>query len=103
VKRAASFRAVIGASPRCGPADHQAARRYLARVEAALDQGGWTRAERVRLYAAAKKWRARAVGKDARFEVAGTRAGGMTADERAVVALLGTKAGTKARPELGTR
>jgi len=41
----------------------------------AIDQGGWKPGERTRLYRLRDKWKARAEGKDPRFNVAGTRAG----------------------------
>jgi hypothetical protein len=63
----------------CGAGDHDAARAYLDRILAAIEQGKWSMGERARLYRLRDKWTLRANGKDARFEVVGTRAGRLDA------------------------
>ena len=70
-----AYSTIIGDAPKCDRADHVAAREYLRRIELAIDQGGWKGSERTRLYRMRKTWKARAEGKDPRFEIAGTRPG----------------------------
>jgi hypothetical protein len=66
---------IIGDAPDCGPGERDKARAHWERIEKAIEIGGWSGPERTRLYRLRDKWKARAEGKDARFEVAGTRAG----------------------------
>lgn len=70
-----AYSGILGDSPDCDPGDRTKAKEFLQRIEIAIETGGWTSGERTRLYRLRDKWKARAEGKDARFEVAGTRAG----------------------------
>lgn len=76
-----AYRLAIGDPPVCGPADTEAAKRYLARVERVLEKGGWTRSERVQLYRLRDKWRRRVNGKDPRFNAVGTKPGRLSAEQ----------------------
>jgi hypothetical protein len=78
----AAYRAVIGAKPECGPGEHGKAAGYLWRIQRAIEDGGWTPSENNRLHALERKWRERAEGRDARFEVVGTYRGRPGAGER---------------------
>lgn len=80
-RNTAGYRTILGDVPKCGPGDLDAAKRYLARIERALEHGGWTRSERNRLYRLRDKWQARADGKDPRYNVVGTRGGRLSPDE----------------------
>src|SRR5579864_3641954 len=64
----ATFRAMTGDAPVCRPGDRDKARRYWGRLREAMVKGGWSRAEWTQLYRIERVWRARAHGKDARFE-----------------------------------
>jgi hypothetical protein len=102
---------IIGDAPDCGPGERDKARAHWERIEKAIEIGGWSGPERTRLYRLRDKWKARAEGKDARFEVAGTRAGRLdsrTEDhvsgmQRHTRALEGTKTSTppSAKPGAG--
>ncbi len=86
-KRAA-WREYAGDSPYCGPADHERAKAYVRRLDGAVAQGGWDHNEREHLYRERDKWRRRAEGEDARFELAGTKPGQLSmVDEMKVVLL----------------
>lgn len=63
----------------------------MARLEKAISQGDWARHEREHLYRERDRWRKRAEGKDARFEVVGNRPGRITDSEEAIVILLEMK------------
>jgi hypothetical protein len=65
--------------------DTVGARAYLSRIEAAIEQGGWTRSEARRLRRLRDKWRARATGTDPRFKEVGNRRGGLNQFETANV------------------
>lgn len=77
----AAYRTMIGDMPKCSPGDTESAKRYLARIERALEHGGWSRGERGRLYRLRDKWKLRADGKDPRFNVAGTKGGRLSPEE----------------------
>lgn len=64
-----------GQAPQCAAGDRRTARLFLARIEAAIDRGGWTRNEWRRLHKLYEVWSRRANGQDPRFEVVGVRAG----------------------------
>ena len=76
------FREALGPPPTIEPGDHEAARAYVDRIIAVAAQDGWTRVERKTLSQLKMRWRRRADGRDPRFEVAGNRAGRLTADEQ---------------------
>jgi hypothetical protein len=78
--RRSGYFAVIGASPDCAPADYKTALAYLHLIEKALQEGGWTQYEFTRLNKLRAKWARRALGKDPRFDLVGTRAGRLPAD-----------------------
>jgi hypothetical protein len=78
--RKSGYFAIIGDSPTCEPGDHQTAFAYLAKINEAITQGGWTAFESTRLRKLRAKWARRALGKDARFNLVGTRGGRLTAD-----------------------
>lgn len=78
----ATFRGITGNAPLCMPADHDTAKQYLHRVQAAIRRGGWSPSEWGSLSRAEKVWLRRANGLDARFEVVGTRPGRLQFDER---------------------
>lgn len=78
-----AYRGMIGPTPVCAPGDHiQAGLYWQAIVKALETERQWTPAERTRLRLLERKWRARAVGEDIRFEVMGNGTGGMTEDQR---------------------
>lgn len=70
-----AYRGIVGDSPQLGPGDHTGAFAMLAGVQRAIEHGMWTRNEWTALHEMERKWRARAEGRDARFEVAGTKPG----------------------------
>lgn len=69
-----AYHALLGPRP-SAPGDFEGARQYLARINAALDRGGWTKTERNRLYELRVTWERRARGQDARFRRVGLRPG----------------------------
>lgn len=73
---------ILGDHPTLGPGDYDGARSYLARVELAINHGGWTDNERTRLHRLYRVWSRRASGQDPRFNLYGNRPGGLTADQR---------------------
>jgi hypothetical protein len=81
----AAYRHLIGPAPHLLPSDRAGARAYLERIQLAVDTGGWTRSEWMRLRRLKAKWTARAAGGDARFDEAGNRQGGLTEVETANV------------------
>lgn len=78
-----SWRTMVGPVPQVDHQDLMAARLYLNRIEAAIDQGGWTTSEAKGLYKARNVWRCRAAGKDLRYNMRGNRTGGMEKTEAA--------------------
>lgn len=78
-----SYAHLIGPSPDCKPGDRDGAKIYLRKIRAAIDQGGWGPSERTRLYRLQHKWLLRAQGRDARYEIAGTRPGRLDAETEA--------------------
>lgn len=72
-KLRAAYYPMIGDAPVLGPADHDGAVEYLAKISKAIARGGWTRNEWTRLSALHKKWFRRANGTDPYFEVYGNR------------------------------
>lgn len=103
----AAWREYAGDSPYCGPGDHEKASAYVARLERAIAQGGWTKHEREHLYGELEKWGRRARGQDARFEVVGTRPGALSMPDECKVVLLertmaaGRRAGEKEKRKEG--
>lgn len=87
-KLSSAWRSITGPAPVCRPADHIAARQYYSRLLKAIEHGGWTKGERQYLYVERDKWRKRAGGRDAVFEVAGTKGGRLSMSERAKIELL---------------
>lgn len=73
---------ITGEHPTLAPADHDGARSYLARIELAINHGGWTDNERTRLHRLYRVWSRRASGQDPRFNLYGNRPGGLTAEQR---------------------
>lgn len=59
-------------SPVCLPGEHAMARAYVAEIELALGQAGWSPSQRGRLRALRMKWMWRAEGRDEQFEQYGT-------------------------------
>lgn len=78
VRMRSAYLSIVGDSPRLKPDDRRNASRHLARVETAIEKGGWTRGEWRRLYEMRRKWSARANGQDERFKLYGTLQGGLT-------------------------
>ena len=74
-RRRSSFLAELGPAPVCAPGDHQSARAYLLRVVSLIERGGWSASECAGLHVLAKRWRRRASGQDARFNLVGNRTG----------------------------
>lgn len=72
----ATYWSMIGKSPECEPGDTTSALIYYRRIMNAIDSGGWSTVERAALHVLAKRWLARAQGKDARFMEVGTRGAG---------------------------
>jgi len=83
-----AYNQLIGDSPVCEPGDSARASAYLERIERAIEVGGWSAPERTRLYRMRDKWRLRAQGRDARYEIAGTRPGRLDADTEAHIKML---------------
>lgn len=81
----AAYRYILGPTPKCLPSDHLTAKIYLTRIEQAVEQGGWTRSEWARLRALRAKWKARAGGRDPRFNLVGNKVGGLRKIETANV------------------
>jgi hypothetical protein len=69
------YHRLIGDAPECGPGDHDRARRYVDKIEHALERGGWSNTHRNRLYRLRALWTARAQGLDPRFEIVGSQVG----------------------------
>lgn len=100
----AGYRHILGPAPKLSAGDIEGARRFLARIELALDRGPWTRNEWQRLYNMRIKWRRRASGNDARFAEVGNKSGGLSksvanrvTDHNIVLGILETLHGTKHR------
>jgi hypothetical protein len=76
----AAYREMIGERPELGPGDVDGARLYHSRIVAAIEKGEsdgcWTDSETCRLKRMELKWRRRAEGLDARFQILGNRNGG---------------------------
>lgn len=68
----ASYWSDLGDPPICEPGETTAARLFYRRILSVLDQGGWTGSERAALCVLAKRWLARAEGRDGRFMEVGT-------------------------------
>ena len=81
----AAYRYLIGPAPKCLPSDLVTARAYLTRIEQACEVGGWTRSEWARLKRLRSKWRARAGGLDARFNIVGNKTAGLNRQDTANV------------------
>ena len=81
----ACYATLIGDSPSLQSGDVDGARAYLAGIQKALEQGGWTSSERSRLLKLEVKWRRRAEGNDPRFQTAGTRGGRLPPDPHAFI------------------
>lgn len=81
----AAYRHILGPTPKCLPSDHLTAKIYLSRIEQAIEQGGWTRSEGMRLRQLRGKWRARAQGQDPRFNLKGNKSTGLNKQETANV------------------
>jgi hypothetical protein len=78
--RVSAYYAILGPSPDCEPDDRDTARAYWMKIEAALAQGGWTENEVIRLRKLRKRWARRAMGRDPRFKLVGTRNGRLHSD-----------------------
>ena len=72
---AATIRDFIGDPPLCGPDDRDTAQDQIKRLDAAIQHGGWTRCQQVRLYRLRAKWRRRADGQDLHYRLLGTAGG----------------------------
>ncbi len=92
----ATYYYLLGPIPNCRFGDRQAAKLYLLRIEAAIDHGGWTRSEAMRLRKMRAKWKARAEGNDPRFNEVGNRQGGLHPQEASMVRHRKLVAGMKA-------
>jgi hypothetical protein len=90
---------LIGESPECKPGDREAAKAYLERIERAIEHGGWSSGERTRLYRKRDLWALRAKGLDARFQIAGTKAGRLDPKTEQEVEALGRRLRAKAAKE----
>ncbi len=78
--RISAYYDIIGDSPICGPDERHIALAYLLKIETALVQGGWKPYELNRLKKLRTRWARRASGKDARFNLVGTRDGRLPAE-----------------------
>lgn len=96
-KAPARHREIIGEAPECGPAEFDKAWEFVARIDAAIAKGGWDYGTRNQLYVLKGKWRKRAEGQDARFNVAGTRPGRLTWDDEVKVHALEARARRRKR------
>lgn len=81
----ATFRAITGDAPVCAPGDRTRARVYWNKLKLAIQKGEWTPGEWGQLHSAERLWRRRWQGKDARFEVMGTRRGRPSSEDRAQI------------------
>lgn len=77
-----AYSLIVGDVPILTPGDRHGAEMFLMQIERAIEQGGWTRAEWNRLYRMREKWKARAQGKCARFNLFGNRQGGLNKQEQ---------------------
>lgn len=75
-----AYYARIGPSPHCEPGDYATALAFLQRIELAIVAGGWSPYESTRLRKLRAKWARRAMGRDKRFTLVGTRSGRLPAD-----------------------
>lgn len=73
--RAAYWPMLGGSTPNCAPGDRGTASAFLARIETAIDRGGWTHNEWRNLHKLRERWSLRASGRDTRFDFRGTRGG----------------------------
>lgn len=78
--RTSGYFAILGDSPHCEPRDYATALAYLHKIETAISQGGWTPYETNRLQRLRTKWARRALGRDPRFDLVGTRPGRLPED-----------------------
>lgn len=80
VERVSAYYRVIGPAPDCGPGDKDTALNYLGKINVALALNCWSPYETMRLKKLKKRWEARALGRDARFNAVGTKGGRLTAE-----------------------
>jgi hypothetical protein len=79
--RVSAYYDIIGPAPTCTPGDTATALSYLNKINKAIALGGWSPFEMNRLRGDLKrKWEARALGHDARFNAVGTQGGRLPAD-----------------------
>lgn len=83
--RAAYWPMLGGSAPNCAPGDRGTASAFLARIETALDHGGWTHNEWRNLHALRERWSLRAAGRDIRFDFKGIKGGRLTRDLEALI------------------
>lgn len=76
VDLAPRWREVIGQTPVLEAGDVAGAAQFLARIEKAVADGGWTKQERNGLKRLRRKWRAKVDGKDEWFRTIGNPYGG---------------------------
>lgn len=81
--RAAYWTMLGGSSPKCRPRDRATAFAFLAKIESAIERGGWTRNEWRNLHQLHERWSNRAHGRDPRFEEVGTAPGRLERDKEA--------------------
>lgn len=74
-KARAAYWAVLGVTPSLLPGDRIGAAIWHRKLVAVIEQGGWSHNEQTALADMERKWRRRARGEDARFVLAGNRAG----------------------------
>lgn len=84
-KLRSAYLSIVGENPDLLPGDTQGAAEVLARIEAAIAKGGWTRSEWRRLHSMRWKWKHRADGTDPRFMVVGNRQTGLTTEQRNLI------------------
>lgn len=76
----ATYRHILGPTPKCRAGDTATAKQFVARIQQAIDSGHegreeWSTSEWARLYRLRSKWQKRANGEDARFMEAGNVGG----------------------------
>lgn len=77
-----AYHTIVGDLPEVKERDFATCSDIVMRVQKAIDYGGWTRSEWRRLHRLKAKWKLRADGGDARFNVVGTKKTGLSAEQR---------------------
>lgn len=77
---------IVGETPKLRPGDVAGAQTQLDKINQAIARGHWTRSEWRRLHEMRVKYELRVANRDPRYRVVGNRQGGLTKEERKLVA-----------------